>query len=47
MLFVKKKDSTMKLCIDYMKLNKVAIKNIYMLLRIDDSFDHSCGVPNL
>jgi hypothetical protein len=34
-LFVKKKDGSMRLCIDYRELNKVTIKNRYPLLRID------------
>ena len=38
-LFVKKKDGTLRLCIDYRELNKIAIKNKYPLLRIDDLFD--------
>ena len=38
-LFVKMKDGTLSLCIDYMKLNKVTIKNMYPLPRIDDLFD--------
>eukprot|EP00253_Pinus_taeda_P027395 PITA_27395 len=38
-LFVKKKYGTLKLCIDYRQLNKVTIKNMYHLLRIDDLFD--------
>ena len=38
-LFVKKKDGTMRLCIDYQQLNKVTIKNKYPLLRIADLFD--------
>ncbi|KAJ0953758.1 putative nucleotidyltransferase, Ribonuclease H [Helianthus annuus] len=38
-LFVKKKDGSMRLCIDYHELNKVAIKNRYPLPRIDDLFD--------
>ena len=39
MLFVKKNDRTMRLCIDYRQLNKVTIKNKYLLPRIDDLFD--------
>ena len=39
MLFVKKKDGTLRLCIDYRELNKVTVKNKYPLLRIDDMFD--------
>ena len=39
-LFVKKKDETLRLCIDYQQLNKVTIKNKYLLPRIDDLFDH-------
>ena len=35
-LFVKKKDGSMRLCIDYRELNKVTIKNRYPLPRIDD-----------
>ncbi|KAG8496767.1 hypothetical protein CXB51_007985 [Gossypium anomalum] len=38
-LFVKKKDGSMRLCIDYRQLNKVTIKNKYPLPRIDDLFD--------
>ena len=38
-IFVKKKDKTMRLCIDYRQLNKMTIKNRYMLPRIDDLFD--------
>jgi len=38
-LFVKNKDGTLGLCIDYRKLNKVTIKNMYPLLRIGDLFD--------
>jgi hypothetical protein len=35
-LFVKKKDGTSKLCVDYKRLNKLIIKNKFPLLRIDD-----------
>ena len=38
-LFMKKKDGTMRLCIDYRQLNKVTIKNKYLLPRSDDLFD--------
>ena len=38
-LFVKKKDGTMCLCIDYQQLNKITIKNKYLLTRIGDLFD--------
>ena len=37
-LFVKKKDGTMWMCIDYRQLNKMTIKNCYPLPRIDDFF---------
>ena len=39
MLFVKKKDGTLRLCIDYRELNKVTVKNEYPLPRIDEMFD--------
>ncbi|KAM1863067.1 hypothetical protein ACFX14_003456 [Malus domestica] len=38
-LFVRKKDGTLRLCIDYRQLNRVTIKNRYPLPRIDDLFD--------
>ncbi len=38
-LFVKKNDGTLRLCVDYRQLNKVTVKNIYPLPRIDDLFD--------
>ena len=37
-LFVKKKDGSMRLCVDYRALNEVTIKNKYPLPRIDDLF---------
>ncbi|KAL0550003.1 hypothetical protein IC582_014499 [Cucumis melo] len=42
-LFVKKKDGSMRLCIDYRELNKVTVKNKYPLPRIDDLFDQLQG----
>jgi hypothetical protein len=42
-LFVKKKDGTHPLCIDYRQLNKVTIKNKYPLPRIDDIFNQLGG----
>ncbi|KAA3487255.1 DNA/RNA polymerases superfamily protein [Gossypium australe] len=42
-LFVKKKDGSLRLCIDYRQLNKVTIKNKYPLPRIDDLFDQLKG----
>ena len=40
---MKKKDGSMRLCIDYRELNKVTIKNKYPLPRIDDLFDQLQG----
>ena len=37
-LFVKKKDGTLRWCIDYRHINKVTLKNKYLLLRIEDLF---------
>ena len=42
-LFVKKKDGTLRLCIDYRQLNKLTVKNKYLLPRIDDLFDQLKG----
>lgn len=42
-MFVKKKDGTLRMCIDYRELNKVTIKNKYPLPRIDDLFDQLKG----
>ena len=42
-LFVRKKDGSLRMCIDYRQLNKVTIKNKYPLPRIDDLFDQLQG----
>jgi hypothetical protein len=42
-LFVKKNDGSMRMCIDYRELNKDTIKTTYPLPRIDDLFDHLQG----
>jgi hypothetical protein len=42
-LFVKKKDGSMRMCVDYRALNEVTIKNKYPLPRIDDLFDQLKG----
>ena len=42
-LFVKKKDGTMRMCVDYRALNKITIKNKYPLPRIDELLDRLLG----
>nr|GEY92946.1 putative reverse transcriptase domain-containing protein [Tanacetum cinerariifolium] len=42
-LFLKKKDGSSRMCIDYRKLNKLTVKNRYPLPRIDDLFDQLQG----
>ena len=45
-LFLKKKDGTMRMCIDYRQFNKVTIKNRYPFPRIDDLFDQLQGASH-
>jgi hypothetical protein len=42
-IFVKKKDKTLRICVDYHPLNEVTIKNKYPLPRIDLLFDQLAG----
>ncbi|GJW78961.1 putative reverse transcriptase domain-containing protein, partial [Tanacetum coccineum] len=42
-LFVKRKDRSFRMCIDYRELNKLTVKNRYPLPRIDDLFDQLQG----
>ncbi|GKD34969.1 putative reverse transcriptase domain-containing protein [Tanacetum coccineum] len=43
-LFVRKKDRSFRMCIDYRDLNKLTVKNRYLLPRIDDLFDQLQGL---
>ena len=42
-LFVKKKDGTMRMCVDYRALNNITIKNAYPLPLVDELFDRLAG----
>ncbi|GJX21779.1 putative reverse transcriptase domain-containing protein [Tanacetum coccineum] len=42
-LFVKKKDGSFRMCVDYLELNKLTVKNRYSLPRINDLFDQLQG----
>ena len=42
-LFIKKKDGSLRLCIDYRQLNRATIRNQYPLPRIDELFDQLQG----
>lgn len=42
-IFVKKKDGSLKLCINYRHLNRATVKNQYPMPRIDDLFDQMKG----
>ena len=42
-MFVKKKDDSNRMCIDYQKSNKLTVKNRYLLPRIDELFNQLQG----
>jgi hypothetical protein len=42
-IFVKKKDGSLRLCVDYRDLNHATVKNRYLMSRIDDLFDQMKG----
>jgi hypothetical protein len=42
-IFLKKKDGSLRLCIDYRDLNRAIVKNRYPMPQIDDLFDHMKG----
>ena len=42
-MFAKKKDGSLRMCVDYRRLNRVMVKNKYPLSRIDNLFDQLKG----
>ena len=46
MVFVKKKDNTWRMCVDYQELNKLTIKDKYPIPLVEDLFDELCGVSH-
>ena len=46
-LFVKKKDGELRLCVDYRALNAIIVKNWYPLARIDEMFDKLCKAKDV
>ena len=46
-LFVKKKDGSLRMCVDYRMLNKISIKNRYPMPRVDDLLDRLRGAKFL
>ena len=47
LFFVNKKDGSLRMCIDYTQLNKVTIKNKYLIPMIDELFDQLQGSSHL
>ena len=45
-LFIRKKDGSLRICIDYRQLNKVTVKNKYPIRIIDDLFDQLHGASH-